>query len=78
MSRLGWLAADSAMGKAPLATECVGRNPTDRGKKGRKRSLLVDGRGIPLSIVVSGANVNDSKLLDRTLTQVVLPHPKAT
>ncbi len=29
-----WQAADGAMGKAPLATECVGRNPTDRGKKG--------------------------------------------
>ena len=28
-----WQAADGAMGKAPLATECTGRNPTDRGKK---------------------------------------------
>ena len=29
-----WQSADGAMGKAPLAIECVGRNPTDRGKKG--------------------------------------------
>jgi len=28
-----WQSADGAMGKAPLATECVGPNPTDRGKK---------------------------------------------
>jgi transposase len=28
-----WQAADGSMGKAPLATECAGRNPTDRGKK---------------------------------------------
>jgi hypothetical protein len=35
-------AAYGTMGKAPLATECAGRNPTDR-EKGRKRSLLVDG-----------------------------------
>jgi transposase len=28
-----WQSADGAMGKAPLATECAGRNPTDRGKK---------------------------------------------
>jgi transposase len=28
-----WQAADGTMGKAPLATECVGLNPTDRGKK---------------------------------------------
>jgi transposase len=64
--------------KAPLATECVGRNPTDRGKKGRKRSLLVDGRGVPLSIAASGTNVHDSKLLDRTLAQIVVQRPQAT
>lgn len=28
-----WQSVDGAMGKAPLATECVGSNPTDRGKK---------------------------------------------
>jgi transposase len=73
-----WQAADGTMGKAPLATECTGRNPTDRGKKGRKRSLLVDGHGVPLSIAVSGANVHDSKLLERTLAQVVVQCPEVT
>jgi len=48
------------------------------GKKGRKRSVLVDGRGIPLSIAVSGANLHDSKLLDRTLAQVVVQRPEVT
>jgi transposase len=28
-----WQSVDGAMGKAPLAQECVGSNPTDRGKK---------------------------------------------
>lgn len=28
-----WQSADGTMGKAPLAIECAGRNPTDRGKK---------------------------------------------
>lgn len=28
-----WQSIDGAMGKAPLAQECVGPNPTDRGKK---------------------------------------------
>jgi transposase len=28
-----WQSADGAMGKAPLAQQCVGPNPTDRGKK---------------------------------------------
>ena len=55
----------------------VGTQPTG-GKKGRKRSLLVDGRGLPLSIAVSGANVHDSKLLDRTLAQIVVRRPEVT
>lgn len=28
-----WQSIDGAQGKAPMATECVGPNPTDRGKK---------------------------------------------
>jgi len=48
-------------------------------KKGRKRSLLVDERGVPLSLVASGANVHDVKLLASTLDQTVIarpaPHP---
>ena len=34
--------------------------------------------GVPLSIAVSGANVHDSKLLDRTLAQIVVHRPEAT
>ena len=52
--------------------------PDRPGEKGRKRSLLVDGRGLPLSIAVSGANLHDSKLLDRTLAQVVVQRPEVT
>ena len=70
-----WQSIDGAMHKAPLATECVGPNPTDRGKNGRKRSLLVDGIGVPLSLVASGANTHDVKLLDTTLDQVVMDMP---
>ena len=29
-----WQSIDGALGKAPLGRECVGPNPTDRGKKG--------------------------------------------
>ena len=45
-------------------------------KKGTKRSLLVDANGIPLSIVVSGANTHDVKLLEPTLDQIVIERPK--
>jgi len=49
-----WQSIDGAMHKAPLAIECVGRTPLIGGKNGRKTSLLVDARGIPLSQVASG------------------------
>jgi putative transposase len=55
------------MMKAPLAQEAVGPNPTDRGKKGSKRRLLVNGRGVPLSLVVTWANVHDCKRFDGVL-----------
>jgi putative transposase len=37
----------------------VGNNPTDRGKLGAKINLLVDERGAPLSVVLTGANRHD-------------------
>ncbi len=46
-------------------------------KNGSKRSLLVDARGIPLSIVASGAQVHDVKLLEPTLDQIVIGRPPA-
>jgi transposase len=48
------------------------------GKKGTKRSLLVDGRGAPLSLIVAGANRHDVKLLAQTLDAIVAPRPKPT
>jgi homoserine kinase type II len=53
------------------------RNPTDRGKRGVKRSLLVEAMGGPLAIVVAGANVHDTKLLADTLDAVVVARPRA-
>jgi transposase len=38
-----WQSIDGALGKAPLAQECVGANPTDRGKK-RSQAQPVGGR----------------------------------
>jgi transposase len=35
-----WQSIDGAMGKAPLAVECVGPNPTDRGKKWTQEKLV--------------------------------------
>ena len=53
------------------------RTPPIGEKKGSKRSLLVDANGIPLSIVASGAQVHDVKLLEPTLDQIVVQRPPA-
>lgn len=56
--------------KAPCGGEAASRSPVDRGKQGTKRSLLVEGKGIPLGCVVAGANCNDSPLLAPTLEKL--------
>lgn len=63
------------MTKAPLGGQGTGANPTDRGKKGTKRSVLTDGNGIPLSIVVDGANRHDKMLVKGTLDAIVIQRP---
>jgi transposase len=58
---------DGCITKAPSGGACAGRSPVDRGKSGRKRSLLTDAAGIPLHLVAAGANRSDSTLLPATL-----------
>ena len=72
---LGMASGRLGHGQGPFWGDSVGRNPTDRGKAGNKRSVLVDGSGAPLRVVVSGANVHDTKLLERTLENVVVERP---
>lgn len=73
-----WQAVDGAMTKAPLGKAATGANPTDRGKKGTKRSLLTDGAGIPLAMVIDGANRHDVKLLCATLDGIVIARSEPT
>ena len=54
----------------------MGPNPTDRAKRGVKKSLLVEADGGPLAIVVAGANVPDAKLLAQTIEAIVLERPE--
>jgi putative transposase len=56
----------------------TGRNPTDRGKRGVKRSVLTDGRGVPLGAAIDGANRNDHKLMRPTLGAVPVERPQPT
>ena len=56
-----WQAADAKTLPAPLGGQKTGPNPTDLGKCGTKRHLLIDGRGVPLSVYLSAANRHDIK-----------------
>lgn len=67
-----WQAMDGAMTKAPLGGEKTGRNPTDRGKSGVKRSLLTEGNGIPMSVSVEGANRHDKRMVETALESIVI------
>jgi IS5 family transposase len=48
----------------------TGPNPTDRGRPGTKRHLVVDARGTPLGAVLSGANRHDSVMLAAALDAI--------
>lgn len=54
----------------------MGKNPTDRGKQGTKRSLLTEGGGVPIGVVVEGSNRNDFKLLRETIESIAIERPK--
>src|ERR1700745_2316371 len=64
------IAVDGCITKAPGGGECAGRSPVDRGKLGMKRSLLVEGKGIPLGRVLAPASRHDSPLLAPTLDKL--------
>ena len=64
--------------KKRAVDEACGKNPTDRGRAGVKKSLLVEGGGGPLALTVSGANVPDAHLLELTLDAIVVERPEPT
>ena len=59
---IDWSAAaiDSQNYRAVFGGILTGKNPTDRAKKGSKRHLLVDRRGTPLAVRITGAQRNES------------------
>ena len=67
---LAEMSVDGCIVKAPCGGEAAGKSPVDRGKQGTKRSVLVDGSGIPLGCVAAPANCHDSPLLRPTLERL--------
>lgn len=74
-----WQSADTKMLPAPLGGSETGPNPTDRAKCGTKRHLLVDGRGAPLAVHLSGAHRHDLKGLNTLLNNsLLIERPQAS
>ncbi|HEX2951924.1 MAG TPA: IS5 family transposase [Armatimonadota bacterium] len=73
-----WQSMDAAMTKAPLGGKDTGHNPTDRSKIGTKRSILTEGNGMPVAVMVAGANRHDMKLTEGTLERLVVTRPDPT
>jgi putative transposase len=61
-----------------LGGKKVGKNPTDRGKIGTKRSILTDGGGVPIGLAVAGANRNDFKMVKEPITSIPVERPAPT
>src|SRR6266542_6795291 len=62
-----WQALDGVITKSHQGVEATGPSPVDRAKSGTKRSVLSDGRGAPLAVVVAGANAPDKTLALETV-----------
>ena len=65
--RMGDVAMDGSLHKAPAGGEGTGKSPVDRSKLGWKWHILTDLSGIPFAWTADGANRNDSVLLAPTL-----------
>jgi putative transposase len=70
-----WQSVDSMMVPAPLGGPDTGKNPTDRGKSGSKIHLLVDERGAPLAVYITGANRHDKWSVDDLVISIVVKRP---
>ncbi len=70
-----WQSLDSKSCPAPLGGEKTGKNPTDRAKSGGKIHMLVDARGAPLALHITGANEHDKWSADDLIFSMVIERP---
>src|SRR5450756_2737622 len=70
-----WQAVDSRSCAAPLGGSDTGKNPTERAKRGSKIHILVDQRGAPLAIDISGANQHDKWSVASLVVHIAVRRP---
>ena len=68
---------DSSYVKSIYGRDCVGRNPTDRGRRATKLSAIVNHEGVAVSLVPFPANTSDYKTVDDTLLQTLVSIDKS-
>ncbi len=73
-----WQAMDGCQVLAPLGGGATGPSFKHHGKTGTNRSVLTDGNGVPLGLVIDSANTNDFKVAKPTLESMPIPRPKPT
>ena len=73
--RWQWQAIDSKSVPAPLGGEATGHNPTDRSKRGAKIHILVDERGAPPAVHLTGAIQHDKWSVDDLVFSIVVRRP---
>ena len=56
----------------------MSKNPTDRGKIGIKRSVLIDGHGVPIGLAVDDASRHDCKMTREAIESLAAERPDAT
>ena len=61
-----------------LGGELTRPSPVDRRKLGTKRSIITDGHGIPLGVILAGANQPDNTLAIDTLDSILTDRPEPT
>lgn len=71
-----WQAIASNSCPAPLGGEQTEKTPTDRGNRGSNIHLLVDQRGAPLAVMLTGANAHDTWAADDLIIASVVTRPK--
>jgi Transposase DDE domain len=69
---VGLVARERGLGQCARQTrgDHVGANPVDRGKPGSKIHLACEGSGLPLTAVVTAANISDVTMLAAVLDDV--------
>jgi len=68
---------DASFVKNIYGKDCIGRNPTDRGRSATKLSALVDQNGMPIALKFFPANCHDVHTVESTLSDAIEPQAKS-